>query len=145
VSEGLPYESAPEEAGALSAINTTPLVDVMLVLLIIVLITVPVVAALPPVALPRERAAPLPPETGAVTVSLTADGRLFWNETALPDAAALAAHLAALAAQPARPPLRLHGDENVPYAEISRLVAACRAAGITRVGFLTDPHPEAPR
>jgi len=137
-----PDRGEPEaEAAPLALINTTPLVDVMLVLLIIFLITVPVVTASVPVRLPRESAIPATAEPNAITVTVTQSGALFWNEIPLADEAVLAARLTEAANQsPQQPLIRLRGDGDAAYAEVTRIVAACRAAGLTRLGFLTDPH-----
>jgi len=128
------------EAKPLALINTTPLVDVMLVLLIIFLITVPVVTASVPVRLPQQSAVPAASDPNTVTVTVTQSGALFWNETPLTDESALAAHLSAAAGQSPQPLVRLRGDGEAAYEAVARVVAACRAAGLTRLGFLTDPH-----
>jgi len=144
----LPDPFADEAPAPLSLINTTPLVDVMLVLLIIFLITVPVVTAAIPVHLPRAEAPPAPPPPDAVTLTITRDGALYWNDTRLDDAAALHRRLASLAARTPPPPLRLRGDGETRYAVMARVIAAARAAGLTQIGFLTllpDPPTSPPR
>jgi biopolymer transport protein ExbD len=128
------------EAAPLALINTTPLVDVMLVLLIIFLITVPVVTASIPVRLPRQSAVPAASDPKTVTVTVTQSGALFWNDTPLADASVLAARLSEAAEQSPQPLVRLRGDGDAAYAEVARVVTACRAAGLTRLGFLTDPQ-----
>ena len=128
-----------DEDGVLAAINTTPLVDVMLVLLIIFLITVPVMTRALPVALPGQTARPAPPDKAAVTITVDRDGGMFWDDAPLADAGDLAEHLRLLAARTPPPPLRIRGDRNARFAAIGRVVAACHRAGIAAVGFATQP------
>jgi biopolymer transport protein ExbD len=123
----------------MSLINTTPLVDVMLVLLIIFLIAVPVVKASVPVRLPQETATPTEADPQTITISVTSDGRLAWNDTPLADETALRVRLTEAAAQIPPPRLHLRGDGAARYETVARVTAACRAAGMTRLGLLTDP------
>ena len=132
--------SGPAAAGdtqPLAAINTTPLVDVMLVLLIIFLITVPAMRAPAPgrVALPRQAAAPCRARAGDVTLSVTRDGRLYWNDTALSGLPALRRRLAALGGDGARTRVLIRADRAAELAAVNPVIAACAADGITTLGF----------
>ena len=134
----------PDEADddqVLAAINTTPLVDVMLVLLIIFLITIPVVIRTVPVHLPIEASHPTITSPANITVAVDRDGRVFWNDTRLADDAALMERLAAAAAADPQPEIHIRGDRDGRYQPVGRVVAACRRAGIARVGFITEPPP----
>jgi len=132
-----------DQPAILAAINPTPLVDVMLVLLIILLITVPVLSAAPPVALPQEAAATEPGQPATLTLTLERQGQLFWNDRRLPDAAALTWQLQQLASQGPLPPVHLRADRETPYAAVAEVVAACRQAGVRRLGFVTAAPPAA--
>jgi len=128
-----------EDDQPIAAINTTPLVDVMLVLLIIFLITIPVAIHTVPVKLPHEASQPNRTPPGTITLSVDRDGRMFWNDAALPDEAALEARLQEIAAQSPQPELQLRGDREGRFGPVGRLVAACRKAGIVKLGFVTEP------
>ncbi|HMW31168.1 MAG TPA: biopolymer transporter ExbD [Plasticicumulans sp.] len=123
-------------------INTTPLVDVMLVLLVIFILTAPLFTHTVKLDLPRaaHRTDPQPPP--AVTLSLDAAGALFWDNAALAESE-LAPRLAALAAQQPQPELHLRADRETRYERIAQLMAAARNAGVNRIGFVTDPQPAA--
>jgi biopolymer transport protein ExbD len=129
------------EAGddLLSNINTTPLVDVMLVLLIIFLITVPVVTHSVPVTLPSERVQPT--QTKPQTISITVDqaGDIFWNQTKLANAADLQTRLNAAAAQTPQPDVKIRGDAEAHYGGVGEVLLACEKAGIVKIGFITQP------
>ena len=127
--------------GMLSEINTTPLVDVMLVLLIIFLITIPVVNAAVAVKLPRETnlLRQALPET--IIISVDADGAGYWFDAKLPDAMALRERLTRAAGQTPQPEVHIRADARADYANVARVILACQQAGITRIGFLTEPPP----
>lgn len=133
-----PADEAPEQVTA--AINTTPLVDVMLVLLIIFLITVPVAVQSIPLSLPHQRSAPNQPTAGMVTLAVTADGRLFWNDEPLADVAALDARLTTQAAPSAdHLQVQIRADRAAAYGAVAPVLALCERLGISPVGFVTDP------
>ena len=125
----------------LSDINTTPLVDVMLVLLIIFLITIPVVNAAVAVNLPRQtnQLREALPET--VILSVDAAGASYWFDAKLGDADALRERLAKVAAQTPQPEVHIRADARTDYAAVAKVVLACQQAGIARIGFLTEPPP----
>lgn len=120
-------------------INTTPLVDVMLVLLIIFLITIPVVTQTVPVNLPKEANQPAVAKPGDITIAVDREGAVFWNAEAVPDDAALAGRLAAAAALAPQPEVHIRGDRDARYMFVGKVVTACRRAGIRKVGFITEP------
>ena len=123
----------------LSEINTTPLVDVMLVLLIIFLITIPVVNAAVAVSLPREtnHLRQALPET--VIVSVDANGSNYWFDAKLASNDLLQERLARVARQQPQPEVHIRADARSDYAAVARVVYACQVAGIARIGFLTEP------
>ncbi len=131
------------EDDMLSDINTTPLVDVMLVLLIIFLITIPVVNAAVAVHLPREsnQLRQALPET--VIVSVDARGDSYWFDVKLDSTDLLQQRLARIASQSPQPEVHIRADATSDFAAVARVVYACQTAGIARVGFLTEP-PSSP-
>ena len=134
------YAAQQEGEDALIAeINTTPLVDVMLVLLIIFLITIPVVNSAIAVALPREQNQRADAQQESVIVTVDAQGGTWWFDTRLPDAQALTELLAKIAAMQPQPELHIRGDVRADYEAIGRVVLSAQQAGIARVGFLTEP------
>jgi len=134
------YASQQEGDDALIAeINTTPLVDVMLVLLIIFLITIPVVNSSIAVALPREQNARQNAEQENVIVTVDAQGAIYWFETPLPDDGTLTELLKKTAAMQPQPELHIRGDVRADYESVGRVVLAAQQAGVARVGFLTEP------
>jgi biopolymer transport protein ExbD len=123
----------------LSDINTTPLVDVMLVLLIIFLITIPVVNAAVAVKLPQQtnQLREALPET--VIISVDAVGASYWFDAKLGDATVLQDKLAKIAGLSPQPEVHIRADARTDYAAIAKVVLACQQAGIARIGFLTEP------
>ena len=120
-------------------INTTPLVDLMLVLLIIFLITIPVVNSAIAVALPREQNQRVDAQQENVIVTVDAQGGTWWFETRLPDQQSLTELLAKIAAMQPQPEVHIRGDVRADYEAIGRVVLSAQQAGIARVGFLTEP------
>ena len=129
------------EDEVLSAINTTPLVDVMLVLLIIFLITIPVVVYTMPVQLPKDVTRPFQTRPENVALSITRDGDVFWNDRRVPDNAALLERLKTIAVLVSQPEIKVYGDENVRYEFIGRVVLAFQRAGIAKMSFVVEPPP----
>jgi biopolymer transport protein ExbD len=122
----------------MSEINMTPLVDVMLVLLIIFMITVPVLTHAVKVELPRaaNQASLVKPKS--VTISITADGALYWDKAPL-DQRALELKLKEIAGQNPQPEIRIQGDRRAHYESVIKAMAAAQRAGILKLGFVTDP------
>jgi biopolymer transport protein ExbD len=131
-------QDEPDEV--MNEINMTPLVDVMLVLLIIFIITVPVMkhavnVDLPPASSQREEVKP-----ATVRLSVQADGTYYWNESRVTDEA-LPALLQAEAAKNPQPDLHIRGDKAVRYERVAQAMAAAQQAGIKKIGFITEPKP----
>jgi biopolymer transport protein ExbD len=127
------------EEQLLSTINTTPLVDVMLVLLIIFLITIPVVNSSIAVTLPRESAHESHELPQNIIVTVDAQGAVYWFDQPVASTDALAQRLARAAAQPPSPELDIRADARADYEAVGRVVYAAQQAGIARIGFLTEP------
>lgn len=123
----------------ISEINMTPLVDVMLVLLIIFILTVPVLTHSVKLDLPRAQNEPnlIKPQT--VTIAVTTDGIIHWNEIVV-DAAGLDSRLRAAALQQPQPEIHIRGDRKVDYEYVIRTMAAAQRAGIVKLGFVTEPN-----
>jgi len=130
-----------EEDEAVSAINTTPLVDVMLVLLIIFLITIPVVTHTVPVELPKETNQPRITKPENINLSVDHDGVVYWNETRLANNDELLRRLKEVSVAPEQPEVQIRGDGGAPYEFVGRVVLACQRAGIVKLGFITEPPP----
>ena len=128
-----------EEDEVVSAINTTPLVDVMLVLLIIFLITIPVVTTSIPVTLPREKNEVRETKPENITLSVDAGGRIYWNDLRIANTAALIERLKKVAVLNPQPEVQIRGDGGADYDAIGRIIYACQRAGIAKVGFITEP------
>jgi biopolymer transport protein ExbD len=130
-----------DEDQVLSAINTTPLVDVMLVLLIIFLITIPVVTHTVPVKLPKETNVPTQTKPENVLISVTEDGDVYWNATLVPDNPTLVDKLKKEAVKEPQPEVHVRGDQKTRYEAVGKVVMACQRAGIAKIGFITEPPP----
>jgi biopolymer transport protein ExbD len=122
-----------------NTINTTPLVDVMLVLLIIFLITVPVVTQTIALELPKERNVPAPPRPDHVVLSVDRNGTVHWGLEPLPGLPALQQRLREVAARSPQPEVHIRADERVAWQAVDRVNQACLQAGIGRIGFITEP------
>ncbi|TDU31697.1 outer membrane transport energization protein ExbD [Panacagrimonas perspica] len=133
--------AAQPEDEVVSSINTTPLVDVMLVLLIIFLITIPVVTQTVPLSLPDERNQPLQTKPENIVIAVDRDGQVYWNTRRLPDRAALLERLKEEAVKVPQPEVHIRGDQHVRYQSVGEVVVACQRAGIAKVGFITQPPP----
>ena len=124
-----------------SAINTTPLVDVMLVLLIIFLITIPVVTQSVQLSLPKERNLPTQTKPENILLAVSKDGDVYWNTRKIPDTETLVRELKKESIKDPQPEVHIRGDEEARYESVGRLVVACQRAGIAKVGFITEPPP----
>jgi len=139
MSMNVPSGADEGEAKAMSDINTTPLVDVMLVLLIIFLITIPVVIQQVPMELPKERNVPTQTKPENITISINKDGDVFWGMEFVPDSKALFDKLKLVAVQDPQPEVHVRADENTRYEFVGRVVATCQRAAILKIGFITEP------
>jgi biopolymer transport protein ExbD len=128
-----------EDQALNSTINTTPLVDVMLVLLIIFLITIPVVTTSIPVQLPKERNEIRETKPENITLSVDAAGRIYWNDLRMQSTTALIDRLKKIAVLTPQPEVQIRGDGNAQYEGVGRIIYACQRAGIAKVGFITEP------
>jgi biopolymer transport protein ExbD len=122
-----------------ATINTTPLVDVMLVLLIIFLITIPVVTQSVQLELPKERNLPTQTKPENIVISVNRDGELYWGMEQLPDIETLVERLKKVAVKEPQPEVHIRGDGEVRYESVGRVVVAAQRAGIYKVGFITEP------
>ncbi len=133
------YQQDGGEDALIAEINTTPLVDVMLVLLIIFLITIPVVNSAVAVSLPREPNVAKDANRENVIVTVDAQGTIYWFETRLPDASGLPELLGKIAAMQPQPELHIRADARAEYDSVGQVVLAAQQAGVARIGFLTEP------
>jgi|SRR5690606_12282416 len=122
-----------------STINTTPLVDVMLVMLIIFLITVPVVIQTVPVELPKASNVPTQTKPENIVIAVSKDGTMYWNQLQVPDVNALFEKLKTIAVQVPQPEVHIRGDMAARYESVGRVVQACQRASIRKIGFITEP------
>ena len=120
-------------------INTTPLVDVMMVMLIIFLITIPVVVQNVPVELPKERNVPTQTKPENVVIAVNKDGDVFWNLEYMRDNKALFEKLKTIAQVNPQPEVHIRADQDARYESVGRVVATCQRASILKIGFITEP------
>ena len=124
----------------MNEINMTPLVDVMLVLLIVFIITIPVMKHAVNIDLPRATSLQQDQKPETVRLSVDASGAYYWNENRVEDAA-LPDLLKAQAAKNPQPDLHIRGDKNVRYERVAQAMAAAQQAGVKKIGFITEPKP----
>jgi biopolymer transport protein ExbD len=132
-------QDEPDEV--MNEINMTPLVDVMLVLLIIFIITVPVMKHAVAIDLPRASSEPELTKPQNILFTVTADGTYYWNEQKIDDSE-LASRLAAEAAKDPQPELHIRGDKAVRYERVAKAMSEAREAGVRKIGFITEPDPK---
>ena len=133
--------NADDDDSVISAINTTPLVDVMLVLLIIFLITIPVVVQQIPVKLPAERNVVTQTKPENIVISVNKDGDVFWNMEYLRDSRALFERLKTIAVLVPQPEVHIRADQETRYESVGKVVATAQRAAIMKIGFITEPPP----
>lgn len=131
--------SLEEEDRVVSEINTTPLVDVMLVLLIIFLITIPIAIQAVPLQLPKETNQPTQTKPENIIIAVSADGEIFWGLQRIKDNKDLVNRLKEVAVIKPQPEIHVRGDYQARYESVGRVVFACQRAGIVKVGFITEP------
>jgi biopolymer transport protein ExbD len=127
-----------EDDGLMNEINMTPLVDVMLVLLIVFMVTIPVIRHAVKIDLPHASSQKEDTKPAQVTVSIDADGNLLWDEQKISDDV-LQAKIAAAAQQNPQPELHLSADRKVAYEKVAEVMSAAQAGGLTKIGFVTEP------
>jgi biopolymer transport protein ExbD len=132
-------EGAEDEA--ISTINTTPLVDVMLVLLIIFLITIPVVTQSIALQLPQETNVPRQTKPENIELAVTKDGDVYWGMQLIKDNDELVNRLKRIAVLTPQPEVHIRGDLTGRYEFVGRVVFAAQRAGIQKIGFVTEPPP----
>ena len=128
-----------EDEEPISTINTTPLVDVMLVLLIIFLITVPVITQSVNVELPKAANIPTQTKPENINIAVDAEGNIFWNTGLVPTPEALLDRLKAVAVMDPQPEVHVRGDRTTKYEHVGRVIVLCQRSGIQKVGFITEP------
>ena len=128
-----------DDDDVMGEINMTPLVDVMLVLLVIFIITVPVIQHAVKVDLPRSSSARAPTPADTLQLSIDAQGHYFLGQQAL-DADALAEALQRAAQREPQPTLHIRGDRQVPYDHVAQAMTAAQRAGLQHIGFITQPQ-----
>lgn len=127
----------------LSEINVTPLVDVMLVLLIIFMITAPLMTHKIPINLPQASTVKNPDEPNIITLALTADGVLYWNDIAV-SRDQWKQRIKQAALQKQQPELQLRADKTTQYQALAEIMADAQNAGIKKMGFITSPEKNKP-
>ena len=135
---GQDVDSAEQEV--MAAINTTPLVDVMLVLLIIFLITIPVVVQNVPLELPKERNVPTQTKPENIVISVNKDGDVFWGMEYMKDSKTLFNKLKRdVSLKVPQPEVHIRADADTRYESVGRVVATLQRAAIMKIGFITEP------
>jgi biopolymer transport protein ExbD len=123
----------------MSEINTTPLVDVMLVLLIIFLITIPVITQSVKVELPKAANIPTQTKPENINIAVDKEGNVYWNTMLVPTQEALLERIKAIAVMNPQPEIHIRGDRATSYEHIGRVMVLCQRGGIMKVGFITEP------
>ncbi|TCM66790.1 outer membrane transport energization protein ExbD [Acinetobacter calcoaceticus] len=136
---GIQIGSESDEEEVISVINTTPLVDVMLVLLIIFLITIPVVTQTIAVKLPEERNQRYEAQINNITLAVNSKGEMFWNEQQLSNQAQLLSKLKQAAIHNPKLEVHIHGDQQTAFESIGDVISTVQQAGIAKVAFITQP------
>lgn len=130
--------SSDDDDGLMTEINMTPLVDVMLVLLIVFMVTIPVLNHAVKVNLPQATSQPQDLQPTHIDVSVQADGTVFWNKQAMSPEQVKAA-IATAAAQQPQPEIHLYADRAVRYEAVADLMSAIQSNGLSKIGFVTQP------
>ena len=131
---GMEHDERP-----MSEINTTPLVDVMLVLLILFLITIPVITQSVKVDLPKAANIPTQTKPENIIIAVDAEGNVFWNTAMVPSQDALLERIKQVAVMDPQPEIHVRGDRATAYEHIGRVIVICQRGGIQKVGFITEP------
>ncbi|GMW05812.1 MAG: biopolymer transporter ExbD [Gammaproteobacteria bacterium] len=128
-----------EGGSAMSDINVTPMVDVMLVLLIIFLITIPVITQTVKVDLPKVANLPTQTKPENITVAIDAAGEVFWNQSQVPNDQALLDLVKSVAVKDPQPEIHIRGDSQARFEAVGRTIYLIQRGGIAKVGFITEP------
>jgi len=122
----------------MAEINTTPMVDVMLVLLVIFIITAPLLTHSIKIDLPQAGSQSTPEKPDIVSLSINAEGKLFWNDAPFADTE-LASRLEQESQKQPQPELHIRAERVTPYQKLAEIMSAAQSAGIAKIGFVTDP------
>ena len=128
-----------EEQSVMNNINTTPLVDVMLVLLIIFLITIPVITKTVPVQLPKAVNIPTQTKPENITVAVDKEGNIYWNDRKMPNKDELLNHVKEAATRKPQPEIHIRADKDAKFEAVGRVLYAIQRGGVVKVGFITEP------
>ncbi|HEX4377091.1 MAG TPA: biopolymer transporter ExbD [Steroidobacteraceae bacterium] len=131
--------SDDDDRGIMSEINTTPLVDIMLVLLIIFLITIPVITKQVPVTVPKATNIPTITKPENINISVTKDGDVYWGESRVPDMHQLISQIEREAVKVPQPEIHIRADAQTDYKNVGKVIAAINRGGLIKVGFITEP------
>lgn len=129
---------AANHSAPMSEINTTPLVDVMLVLLVIFIITAPLLTHAVKIDLPQASSQPLPEKPQVISVAIDGAGTMYWNDVVIAQGD-LKAKLVEAANQKPQPELHIRADKETRYQLLAEVMADAQNAGITKLGFLSEP------
>ncbi len=132
--------SAAEHTQPMSEINTTPLVDVMLVLLVIFIITAPLLTHAVKIDLPQATSQPLEEKPEVIDLAVDAEGKIFWNDSEI-QVADLATRMSEESAKQQQPELQIRADKNTRYQVLAEVLAKAQTAGMKKVGFVSQPQP----
>jgi biopolymer transport protein ExbD len=132
------FSGSDQDEDVMSEINMTPLVDVMLVLLIIFIITIPVINHAVKLDLPQAASQPNDVKPPHVDVSISADGSISWDGKVIDDAV-LKDQIAAVATRKPQPEIHLRADRKTPYERVAQLMSAAQSGGLSKIGFVTEP------
>jgi biopolymer transport protein ExbD len=127
------------EDAVMAEINTTPLVDIMLVLLIIFLITVPVIQKMANVTIPKAANIPTQTKPENITISVDSAGTVYWNASPVTDKQVFFQRIIAEARKVPQPEFHIRGDQNARYEAVGRVMYNLQRGGIVKVGFITEP------
>jgi len=128
-----------DDRGIMSEINTTPLVDIMLVLLIIFLITIPVITKNVQVNVPKAVNIPTQTKPENITISVTADGEVYWAQQHVTDMKQLVNKVEGEAVKVPQPEIHIRADAQTDYKNVGKVIAAINRGGVVKVGFITEP------
>ncbi len=123
----------------MSEINTTPLVDVMLVLLILFLITIPVITQSVSVDLPKAANIPTVTKPENINIAVDTEGNVYWNTARVPTEEALLDRIKQVAIMDPQPEIHVRGDRHTKYEYVGKVIVLCQRGGIQKVGFITEP------
>ena len=135
---GVSSHSAPTYSAPMSEINTTPLVDVMLVLLVIFIITAPLLTHAVKIDLPQASSQPLPEKPEVISVAINQTGKMYWNDAPMVSGE-LRIKLQQIANKKPQPELQIRADKETRYQILAEVMADAQNAGVTKLGFISEP------